>query len=184
MNEHEPPIDPISRRIGAFIKHRRIQLGLTQRNLAQMLGITAQQVQKYESGANSLRITRFVQLSKVLSCPLKNFLLMCDDVRWDSANANANTSANASNDALNEESAVFVGTKNAHPSDENEPFDEIDNFFGQFLSLGEKQKEYVMEIVDALAKRKKLRGSKHPSKPAELEFFDENADAGDLSPAK
>lgn len=56
----------IDKRIGEIIKLRRANLGLSQSAVAQSMDITFQQVQKYEKGANSLNISRFVEISAAL----------------------------------------------------------------------------------------------------------------------
>lgn len=56
----------IDKRIGDIIKFRRTNLGLSQIAIAEPMDITFQQVQKYEKGANSLNISRFVEISAAL----------------------------------------------------------------------------------------------------------------------
>mgnify|MGYP006437149609 CR=1 FL=1 len=48
--------------LGQVIRRRRTELGLTQAALAQRLGITFQQVQKYEYGRDRVAFSRFMQL--------------------------------------------------------------------------------------------------------------------------
>jgi transcriptional regulator with XRE-family HTH domain len=45
---------PIDRHIGGRVRARRVMLGMSQEKLADALGLTFQQVQKYEKGANSI----------------------------------------------------------------------------------------------------------------------------------
>jgi len=52
--------------IGAKIRSRRIMLGISQAKLAERLGVTFQQIQKYESGANSLNSVRIYGFCEVL----------------------------------------------------------------------------------------------------------------------
>lgn len=56
--------------IGQRIRQRRIALGITQQALGRALGVTWQQVQKYESGACSLRAARLYQLALFLRAPI------------------------------------------------------------------------------------------------------------------
>jgi transcriptional regulator with XRE-family HTH domain len=53
-------------RVGARVKSRRIQLDMTQGDLAKGLGLTFQQVQKYEKGTNRIGSSRMVQLAQTL----------------------------------------------------------------------------------------------------------------------
>lgn len=56
----------LSRAFGAFLRKRRIMAGLSQEAMAKEIGITFQQVQKYESGANRISLPRAVTLANVI----------------------------------------------------------------------------------------------------------------------
>jgi transcriptional regulator with XRE-family HTH domain len=56
----------IDRHVGARLRARRIALGLSQQQVAEMLGITYQQAHKYETGANRVSAGRLHQLARVL----------------------------------------------------------------------------------------------------------------------
>jgi transcriptional regulator with XRE-family HTH domain len=56
----------VDRQVGERIRRRRILLGLTQDQLADALGISYQQVQKYETGANRVSAGRLAQIAEVL----------------------------------------------------------------------------------------------------------------------
>ena len=60
------PRDPIDKRVGAKVRMRRLELGLSQTDLANGIGVTFQQVQKYENGANRLGASRLLQVAGVL----------------------------------------------------------------------------------------------------------------------
>jgi transcriptional regulator with XRE-family HTH domain len=59
--------------VGEKVKLRRCELGLSQTKLANALGLTFQQVQKYESGANRIGAGRIFQLSQILDVPMAYF---------------------------------------------------------------------------------------------------------------
>jgi transcriptional regulator with XRE-family HTH domain len=59
--------------IGRRLRERRVALGLSQSALASKLGITFQQVQKYESGANRIGGSRLWDISRSLSVPVTYF---------------------------------------------------------------------------------------------------------------
>ncbi len=67
--QHAAP-DPIDVAVGARMRMRRKTLGLTQTALADALGITFQQVQKYERGANRVSASMLVRAAKRLDCPV------------------------------------------------------------------------------------------------------------------
>ncbi len=56
----------LERNIGLKIKQRRLELGLTQQDLADKLGLSYQQVQKYETGLNRISAGRLSLVSKIL----------------------------------------------------------------------------------------------------------------------
>ncbi|MEC9347647.1 MAG: helix-turn-helix domain-containing protein [Pseudomonadota bacterium] len=58
----------IDRHVGERIRRRRAELGLTQHDLASALGISYQQVQKYETGANRVSAGRLYEMSRQLGC--------------------------------------------------------------------------------------------------------------------
>lgn len=66
--------------IGAQIRLRRALLGLTQEKLAESLGVTFQQVQKYERGINRLSAARLVQLSQILNVSIQFFFNGMEEV--------------------------------------------------------------------------------------------------------
>jgi transcriptional regulator with XRE-family HTH domain len=69
------PIDPeLDQRIGKLIRSRRIELGLSQQALGKKLGITFQQVQKYERGDNQLSVARLLQMCDALTVAVAYFL--------------------------------------------------------------------------------------------------------------
>ncbi|MGO4705406.1 helix-turn-helix domain-containing protein [Microvirga sp. 2MCAF38] len=61
------------RRIGQRVRLRRTAMGLSQEKLAQALGITFQQVQKYERGTNRIGASRLQEIARVLSVPVASF---------------------------------------------------------------------------------------------------------------
>lgn len=63
----------VDRHVGERIRRRRAELGLTQHDLASSLGISYQQVQKYETGANRVSAGRLYNLSLQLDCAVGYF---------------------------------------------------------------------------------------------------------------
>ena len=56
----------IDKKIGSVIRMRRLKLGLTQADLGNALGVTFQQIQKYENGTNAVASTRISDLCRAL----------------------------------------------------------------------------------------------------------------------
>jgi transcriptional regulator with XRE-family HTH domain len=59
--------------VGQRMRLRRMLLGISQEHLARTLGLTFQQVQKYENGTNRISVSRLFQLSKVLGVSIPWF---------------------------------------------------------------------------------------------------------------
>jgi len=59
--------------IGSKVREFRLQAGLTQEKLAEELGITFQQVQKYERGVTKVNLVKLQQLSEALRVPISAF---------------------------------------------------------------------------------------------------------------
>ena len=58
---------------GGRIRERRIMLGLTQQQLAEMIGVTYQQAYKYERGINRVSARRLFEIARALSAPITYF---------------------------------------------------------------------------------------------------------------
>ena len=65
--------DPIDVHVGSRVRLRRILLGMSQSKLGDALGLTFQQIQKYERGANRIASSRLYKLSKILDVPVSFF---------------------------------------------------------------------------------------------------------------
>ena len=65
--------DPIDVIVGRRIRARRLLLDMNQQELARKLGVTFQQVQKYESGANRVSASRLWEIAAVLNMPIAYF---------------------------------------------------------------------------------------------------------------
>src|SRR6516164_66139 len=63
----------IDRHVGARIRERRIMLGLTQQQLADLIGVTYQQAHKYERGINRVSAGRLFEVAQVLGVPVSHF---------------------------------------------------------------------------------------------------------------
>lgn len=65
--------NPIDIHVGARVRLRRTLLGMSQERLGEALGLTFQQVQKYERGANRVGASRLFELAKALGVPVSYF---------------------------------------------------------------------------------------------------------------
>lgn len=65
--------NPVDIHVGARVRLRRTLLGFSQEKLGEAVGLTFQQIQKYERGANRIGASRVYQLSRILDVPVSYF---------------------------------------------------------------------------------------------------------------
>lgn len=65
--------NPIDIHVGSRLKLRRTMVGMTQEKLGEQLGVTFQQIQKYEKGTNRIGASRLQEISEILSAPVSFF---------------------------------------------------------------------------------------------------------------
>ena len=65
--------NPVDIHVGGRVRFRRMLLGMSQEKLGERLGLTFQQVQKYEKGVNRIGASRLFDLSQVLQVPIQFF---------------------------------------------------------------------------------------------------------------
>jgi transcriptional regulator with XRE-family HTH domain len=65
--------NPVDIHVGGRVRFRRMLLGMSQEKLGERLGLTFQQVQKYEKGINRVGASRLFDLSQVLGVPVQFF---------------------------------------------------------------------------------------------------------------
>src|SRR6201998_3236858 len=76
--------NPIDVHVGGRVRLRRTLLGMSQEKLGEAIGLTFQQVQKYERGANRIGASRLFDLSRVLDVPVSFFF---DDIKAETVEA-------------------------------------------------------------------------------------------------
>ena len=65
--------NPVDKHVGSRVRMRRIMLGMSQEKLGELLGLTFQQVQKYEKGVNRIGAGRLFQVAHILGVPIDYF---------------------------------------------------------------------------------------------------------------
>jgi transcriptional regulator with XRE-family HTH domain len=104
--------NPIDIHVGKRLRLRRTLLGMSQERLGELLGLTFQQVQKYERGANRIGSSRLFELGQILDVPVSFFF---DDMPRTETNAGyaavgfgpAGATRAAAGHGLAEEGATF-----------------------------------------------------------------------------
>jgi transcriptional regulator with XRE-family HTH domain len=72
MND-ERAANAIDRKLGQRVRSRRLEIGMSQERLAELLGVTFQQVQKYEKGVNRIAASRLHDIALALDMPVARF---------------------------------------------------------------------------------------------------------------
>ena len=73
LEESSAGPNPIDRHVGLRIRMRRKELGISQERLAESIGLTFQQVQKYERAANRVSASKLWEMSRALSTTIGYF---------------------------------------------------------------------------------------------------------------
>ncbi|HVU20729.1 MAG TPA: helix-turn-helix transcriptional regulator [Rhizomicrobium sp.] len=83
MTETMKPKAPraIDAAVGAYIRRCRKQAGFSQTQLANGVGVTFQQIQKYERGANRITVSRLAEICRVLQCSLVDLIADIDPLK-------------------------------------------------------------------------------------------------------
>jgi transcriptional regulator with XRE-family HTH domain len=93
-------IKDVTTEIGTLIREMRKAAGMSQMKLADKLGVSYQQVQKYEKGTSKLSVPRLVQVSEIFNVPVNSFL--------DEAKKASVAEVSASYSSLSEEEARLL----------------------------------------------------------------------------
>lgn len=72
MND-ERAANAIDKKLGQRVRTRRLEIGMSQEKLAELLGVTFQQVQKYEKGVNRIAASRLHDIAASLDVPIAKF---------------------------------------------------------------------------------------------------------------
>ncbi len=89
--------NPIDVHVGNRVRMRRMLVGMSQEKLGDALGLTFQQVQKYEKGANRVSASRLYQMASTLGVPIQFFF---DDMPLATQDANSDGLAESNNAGL------------------------------------------------------------------------------------
>ena len=73
MEEVSKKVHPIDAHVGLRVRLRRQMLGISQNELGHQLGVTFQQIQKYEKGANRIGASRLYEIANALNINVQYF---------------------------------------------------------------------------------------------------------------
>jgi len=123
MTEYTHTPDPIDVHVGARIRQRRLSLGMSQEKLAKPLGLTFQQVQKYEKGSNRIGASRLFKIAGLLEVSVMHFY-----------------------------EGVDPGGKVVYPVDDSPQARRVLELCRYFDSLNEKHQDIAFKLVRELAR--------------------------------
>lgn len=126
--------------VGGRLRMRRTLLGMSQEKLAEALGITFQQVQKYERGVNRVGASRLYDLSKVLDVPVSFF--------FEGSNNNSKPAS--------KKTKMKMGVASGRDEYETEDFTDRETLelVRAFKSIGNQDmRKSVLDMIRSLAKK-------------------------------
>ena len=74
--------NPMDIHVGSRVRLRRMVIGMSQEKLGETMGLTFQQIQKYEKGTNRIGASRLYQLSQILDVPVQFFFEDAPSAAW------------------------------------------------------------------------------------------------------
>lgn len=136
--------DIVDKHVGKQLRNRRTLLGLSQEKLAEFVGVTFQQVQKYERGTNRISASRLFSFSKILDVSIDYFYEGLDAANINTPNGMAD----------NEQEAFGEGSKKSKNLPENlmnkkETLDLVRTFYSV---EDPKIRKDILKFVKSMAK--------------------------------
>lgn len=102
MND-ERAANAVDKKLGQRVRARRLEIGMSQERLAELLGVTFQQVQKYEKGVNRIAASRLHDIAYALEMPVARF--------FEGISGRASAVAETSRDYIDDALATPEGTQ-------------------------------------------------------------------------
>ncbi len=133
--------NPIDVHVGSRVRLRRTLLGMSQEKLGDALGLTFQQVQKYERGANRIGSSRLYKLSQILDVPVSFFF---DDM---------------SNDVVTSGAGMSEGDQQPFESDQLSRRETLELVRAYYRISDPMTRKRVFELVKAIGGTTRRRGS-------------------------
>lgn len=134
--------NPIDEHVGKRLRQRRDLSGMSQENLAEQVGITFQQIQKYENGQNRISASRLYEFSQILQVPISFFFDNFDAV----SNQNESMAIGLSDSAAQEGLSGY-----ANPMETKEARELIRHYFSlQDPQLRKNLLKFVKTMAETL----------------------------------
>jgi transcriptional regulator with XRE-family HTH domain len=135
--------DPIDVHVGKRLKLRRNMLKMSQDQLANLVGVTFQQIQKYENGTNRISASRLFKIAKALDTPISFFF-----EGFESTDSGDYSYADQSNTSQTSEAAVHEEKKRFDPIMDNKTL-ELVSAYWQIQDPDAREKFYQLVLAMA-----------------------------------
>ncbi len=119
---------PVDAHVGQRLRHRRWMMGLTQQQLAALVGVRFQQIQKYESGVNRVSASRLWDLSQALSVSVAFFF-----------------------DGLEEEEGKPASTDISPPAEDVMEERETVELVRSYYGIETESRRYLLDLIKSLS---------------------------------
>lgn len=135
---------PVDVHVGEILRQRRKLAGFTQERLADAIGLTFQQIQKYEMGRNRVSASRLYQFSKVLETPISVF--------FEGYNSNDSDAKAASGFAEEGQASFDAGENNAENTDVMKSRETINLVRAYYAITDETLRRSFLKMLKQMAK--------------------------------
>lgn len=143
--------NPIDVHVGKRLRLRRTLLGMSQERLGELLGLTFQQVQKYERGVNRIGSSRLFELGQIMDVPISFF--------FDDMPANGTSGGNIAAPGLAEDRAAFDHEVGDLPLDKRETLELVRAYYRIADPAVRKR---LFELAKALGNLDPVAGERAP----------------------
>lgn len=99
--------NPVDAHVGYRVRLRRMLIGMSQERLGDLLGLTFQQVQKYERGINRIGAGRLYEVAEILGVPISFFYEGMDGIQVPAENGNGHGNGHGNGNGSEKPSAVM-----------------------------------------------------------------------------
>ncbi len=145
--------DIVDKHVGKQLRNRRSLLGLSQEKLADAIGVTFQQVQKYERGTNRVSASRLFSFSKILDVSIDYFYDGLDGANiLASTNKQANRLGMSDNEQESFEGSTSSKSGNKLPEDLMSQKETIDLVRTYYSVKDPKTRKDILKFVKSMAK--------------------------------
>lgn len=141
MREELNNIHPVDEHVGRKLKLKRVEKSLTQNQLAESIGVTFQQIQKYEKGANRISSSKLFEIAQTLQVSISYFFAELENTNYEFRNDESYV-------------ALFDSANDDYKAEIEESKDELHDLIASYISIKDpKDKKNLIEIAKSLANK-------------------------------